>query len=114
MTADRIAKLINGTIVYGSSEDLREVHFGVAADLMSEILTLMHDDMLLITGLSSVQAVHTAIISEIGHILLVRGKKAEKKMISLAAEHNVMVIESPLTMFAACGILYGAGLKPVY
>ena len=41
-------------------------------------------------------------------------EKATEEMIELATEHGICIMESPYTMFRATGLLFQAGLKPVY
>ena len=81
---------------------------------MSDVLTLLADDILLITGLSNNQAIRTAEMSDISHILFVRDKVPTPTMISLAEEHNITLITTPYSMFRSSGLLFKHGLDPVY
>jgi hypothetical protein len=44
----------------------------------------------------------------------VRGKKVNKEMIELAKENEMVLIECSYSMFKTSGILYSAGIQPVY
>lgn len=85
-----------------------------SSDLMSDVLTLDEDNILLITGLANVQLIRTAEMADIRAILLARDKKATPEMIRLAEENEIILLESPFSIFRASGVLFSNGLKPVY
>jgi len=91
-----------------------EVEYGFSSDLMSDVLTITADGVLLITGLSAIQTIRTAIVADISHILFVRNKRATDDMITLAAENGMLLIECAISMFNASALLHARGLKPVY
>jgi predicted transcriptional regulator len=113
MNLTEVIRLTNATVVAGKVEK-KQVDKGFCSDLMSDVLTLDTDNMLLITGMSNLQAIRTAEMAEVLSILLVRAKKATPEMIQLAEESNMVVMETALSMFNAAGVLHGAGLKAVY
>jgi len=108
-----IAELLNARVLTGKI-DGEVVETGFCSDLMSDVLTLETDKMLLITGMANLQTIRTAEMADIHCILLVRNKKASKDMVKLAAESGIIVLETKISSFRCCGILYNAGLKPVY
>ena len=114
MTLREILELTEATLVCGSDHADDTVTYGFASDLMSDVLTLLEDNMLMITGLSNVQAVRTAEMSDIRNILLVRNKQPSQAMIEIAEELGISISYTPYSLFRVSGILYGAGLKPVY
>ncbi len=81
---------------------------------MSDVLTIMQDNVLLITGLSNTQTVRTATMADITTVLLVRDKRATDDMKQAAEENDLVLLETAYSMFRASGILYGAGLKAVF
>ena len=85
-----------------------------ASDLMSDVLTLDTDALMLITGLCNQQTIRTAEMADISCILIVRGKNITPEMLTLANENNMIVIQCSYSMFKTVGILYNAGMKPVY
>lgn len=113
VTSKEIAELVEGKIVTADSE-ARNVEFGFASDLMSDVLTLTEESVLFITGLATTQTIRTAVISDIEMILLVRGKRATKDMVAAANADGIVLIESPYSMYRASGTLYAAGLKAVF
>jgi len=109
-----IVNLLNGKVVAGGSFLDREVIYGFATDLMSEVLTLDKEHLILITGLANPQVLRTAEMAEIMCVALIRSKKASDEMIRLAEENHITLIESPFSMFKAVSVLHDNGLKPVY
>ena len=101
-------------MVCGNERLLEEVIYAFASDLMSDVLTLQTNKFMLITGLVTVQTLRTAEMADISTIILVRNKKASPDILKLANENNMVIIESPFSMFKACGLLFESGIKPVY
>ena len=110
MDVTEIVRLTQGKVICGQNRDLE---YAFASDLMSDVLTLKRDKLLLITGLTNLQTVRTAEMSDIEVILFVRNKQVNQEMIALAEENGITLIVSPFTMFRACGALQG-GLQPIY
>ena len=108
-----IVRILNAKIVCGEDLD-KEIEFAFASDLMSDVLTLDTDKMLLITGLANLQALRTAEMSDISHILFVRNKIISTEMICLAEELGLTLLQSPASMFRTSGLLFNAGLKPLF
>lgn len=113
MELEKIIELVGAKVVAGNSSGV-VVSNGFCSDLMSDVLTIDTEKMLLITGMSNVQAIRTAEMADVHCILLVRGKKATPEMIEIANENKLVLMETPLSMFSTAGRLYTAGLKPVY
>lgn len=88
--------------------DIRTV---VASDGMSEILAYHRPDALMLTGLTNIQSVRTAVVADVHAIVYVRGKRPSSKVLELACEKGIPVLSTPLGMFDSCGILYQAGLE---
>ncbi|RLD59756.1 MAG: hypothetical protein DRJ01_10895 [Bacteroidetes bacterium] len=114
MEINEVVNILNANIVCGATYLDKDVEFGFASDLMSDVLTLDAENILLITGLSNMQTVRTVEMSDIYIVILARGKKASKEMIELANESGMMIIECEYSMFKTAGLLYEAGLKAVY
>ena len=92
----------------------REVEFAFAADLMSDVLTLTHENVLFITGLIAPQTIRTAVVSDVHMVLVVRGKQIPASIVDLANENELCLLSSPFSMYRASGELYKAGLAPIY
>jgi predicted transcriptional regulator len=92
-------------------EDTGDITTVVASDGMSEILAFHRPDALMLTGLTNIQSVRTAVVADVHAIVYVRGKHPSAKVIELACEKGIPVLSTPLGMFESCGILYRAGLE---
>ncbi len=114
MTVKELSQRVGAKIVCGNSDSSLQIEKAFASDLMSDVLTVETEKMLLITGLANTQTIRTAEMSDIPCILFVRGKKISPEMITLARESGITLLECPGSMFKTSGILYGAGIKPVY
>ncbi|HOI47929.1 MAG TPA: DRTGG domain-containing protein [Prolixibacteraceae bacterium] len=114
MKISEVVRLTGATVVCGEEKTGHEVEKGFSSDLMSDVLTLDTENLLLITGLSNVQAIRTAEMADIQYILFTRNKKVSDEMVELAKENNMVLLETSFSLFKTSGILYHAGLKPVY
>lgn len=114
MNLKEVIQLLDAKVVCGSGELDREIEFAFASDLMSDVLTLKNDNLMLLTGLANLQTIRTSEMSDISNIIFVRNKKATPEMISVAEENQMVLIECAYSMFKASGLLYNAGLKPLY
>jgi predicted transcriptional regulator len=91
--------------------DGRDVEAVVASDGMSEILAFHCPHALMLTGLTNVQSVRTAVVADVYAIVYVRGKRPSERVLELARESGIPVLSTSLGMFESCGILYQAGLR---
>jgi len=114
MKLREIATVLNATISCGTERLDEEIEMGYSSDLMSDVLTLDTDNLVLITGLVNLQAIRTAEMADIRAIVFVRNKKVNQSMIKLAHETGMCILESPYSLFKSSGLLFQAGLKPVY
>ncbi|HYX07053.1 MAG TPA: hypothetical protein VE912_10010 [Bacteroidales bacterium] len=114
MKIEEIASLLDAQIICGGNNMDCTVNYAFASDLMSDVLTIEGSGILLITGLTNLQAVRTAEMADISHIVFVRDKHATEEMVSLAVENNMVLLECRYSMFKTAGILYDAGIKPLY
>lgn len=114
MKISELIGVIQGELICGDVALGQEVSTAFASDLMSDVLTIQVDNVLLLTGLANSQALRTAEMSNINCIIFVRNKKVNSEMIELAIENGMVLISSPYSMFKTSGLLYSAGINPVY
>lgn len=112
MNIKQISELLEATL---ETQDFNEgrgiaIKFGVAADLMSDIMIDTPDGSLLVTGLINPQVIRTAEMMNVFNILFVRGKAITDAMIELANEREITLMCSRFSMFEACGRLYNNGI----
>lgn len=113
MDLKSLKKLLEAEILVGDIESLSNVEKVFACDLMSDVLSIVDEDIALMTGLSNIQAIRTAEIKDIGCVIFVRGKIPDTMTLELAKRLGIIVLATKLPMFAACGILYMNGIKGV-
>jgi hypothetical protein len=114
MQVQEIANIINGRILTNVLNSGREISHAFASDLMSDVLTRDYEDTVLITGLANLQAIRTAEMSDIGLIIIARDKEVGVEMISLAETSDIVLIKSAYSLFRISGLLYEAGIKPIF
>jgi len=114
MKLNKIVELINGKVLCHEEHKDIEILHGFTSDLMSDVLTILENDVILITGLATVQVIRTAEMSDISNVLLVRGKKASPAMLDLAEELDISIITTDFSAYKTSALLYQAGLAPVY
>ena len=113
MTLREIAKLLDATVALGEERLDEDVEFAFASDLMSDVLTLK-DTPMLVTGLCNLQTIRTCDMANLDFVIFVRKKKATPEMIELTKDNDMVLIQSDYSMFKVCGLLYQAGLKPLF
>ena len=113
MTIRKIAELLNATVCIGENRLDEEVEHAFASDLMSDVLTLK-DTPMLITGLCNVQTIRTCDMATLDIIVVVRNKKVTDDMLELAEDNDMVILSCAYSMFKVCGLLYEAGIKPLF
>ncbi len=114
MKIEKIVRLLDAKILCGLHRISDNISKAFSSDLMSDVLTLDTENILLLTGLANIQTIRTAEMAEIHHLVIVRNKKITQDIVDLAIELNMVIIESPFSMYKASGILYSNGLNPIY
>jgi len=113
MTLREIAKILNATVYLGESRLDEEVTNAFASDLMSDVLTLKETPML-ITGLCNVQTIRTCDMATLDIVVFVRNKKPTDDMVELAEDNDMVLLATSYSMFKTCGLLFDAGIEPLY
>ncbi len=114
MTIKEISGIIDGKVICCDDKFPGSIEYAFASDLMSDVLTIEKENLVLITGLANLQTIRTAEMSDISCIIFARDKKIGEEIISLAKENNMILIESPHSLFHISGELYKAGIKSIY
>ncbi len=114
MNIKKICDIVEAEVVCGEQFMRKHIEKGFASDLMSDVLTLDTDDLLLITGLTNMQTLRTAEMADVSCVLFVRDKRVTEEMKELAIENEMILLECRYSMFRTIGMLFEAGLKPVY
>ena len=113
MKVSTIIKSVKAKILCGEKlVDSVEIKAACGADMMSDVLAFVKDQGMLLTGLINPQVVRTAEMMDMKCILFVRGKTPEASVIELAEERGIILLSTEESLFGACGILYGEGVRP--
>lgn len=113
MKIKEISEILNAEILTGLNNGEKDIQYGFASDLMSDVLAYANSESLLVTGLNNAQVIRTAEMMDISTVLLVRGKKPCKEILELAQENSVTVLATNYTMFKTCGLLVVNGMKGI-
>ncbi len=112
MKLAEIRRLLDCDVISG--EDLldgTEIETCFAADLMSDVLAFSRSGALLVTGLTSLQSVHTADVADLAAILFIHDKRPDKPVVEVARHKRIPLLTTRRFMFETCGLLFGHGLK---
>ena len=110
----KIAEILNAKVLTPELDVERKVEYAFSSDLMSDVLTGDYHKTVLVTGLSNLQSIRTAEMSDISEIIIGRGKDVSQEMIDLARENEIVLLKSKYSVFRISGLLYEAGISPVY
>lgn len=110
MKLAEICRTLRAEVIAGGEYLEEEAHCACGADLMSDVLAFTKERTLLLTGLTNIQAIRTAELSDLVGIVFVRGKRPGPEVISLAQERGIPLLSTKLPMYEACGVLFAAGL----
>jgi hypothetical protein len=111
MTVREAVESIDGIYYCGAELNDIEVCSACGADLMSDVMAFVKEQVLLLTGLVNPQVIRTAELLDIKIIVFVRGKHPTADMVDMAKDLGIVLAGTRLSMFLACGRLYEAGLK---
>ena len=114
MKISEIAQLVDGVLVGAPVDEFYEVEKAFASDLMSDVLRFNMDNTVLITGLCNNQTMRTCEMADIRVILMGPDKQPDEDMIELAVDNDITIIKSRYSIFKLSGILYKAGIQPLY
>jgi hypothetical protein len=110
MKIEEVQKALEAEAITPLRSDI-EITSACGADLMSDVMAFVKDQVLLLTGLINVQVIRTAILMDIQAICFVRGKSPNQEMIDMARENGICLLKTRLPLFLACGQLYEAGVR---
>ncbi len=110
MKLAEIVDVLNASLLTGKDHLNKEIHTCGASDLMSDILIAMSEGCIFLTGLTTIQAIRTAMVAGVGAIVFVRGKEPPQEIIELARAEGIPLLSSPFSMFVSCGRLHAKGL----
>lgn len=110
MTLGEIKDLLDCEIICGGDQMDTAVTTCFAADLMSDVLAFSRPGGLLVTGLASIQSVHTADVADMRAILYIHDKRPAETVAEVARQKQIPLLTTRRFMFETCGLLYRQGL----
>ena len=113
LTLSEVCEILEAEVFVGKEKMDRPLEAGFAADLMSDLLHLPTSGALLLSGLNNIQVLKSSVISGVGGVVLVRGKRPSKELIEEAEKHGLPLLATTFTMFTSCGRLFREGLRGV-
>jgi len=99
MKIAEIAELVCGKILTEDYKANLEVQGAFVGDLMSDVLSTIKPEAVLITGLNHPQVIRTALIADASMVIIARGKEPTSEMIELAENEKMPLISSPMGLF---------------
>lgn len=110
MKISDLAKALKATYAVAPGDPDEEITCGYACDLLSWVLAHGQKGMAWTTVQTHVNVVAIAVLMEMGCVILAEGNKLENASLSKAVEEKMPVLETAMTAYEVCGILYGAGI----
>jgi len=110
MNLEDMTRILEAEVIVGGDLLHKEVKMVCGCDLMSDVLSFVKSESILLTGLTNPQVVRTAEMADLQAICFVRGKKPLQETIDLAESKDIPLLVTPLPMFESCGRLYREGL----
>ena len=113
MKLSKIKEILEADVLVGDDKLDIQVTGGAAGDLMSDLLRNPKEGSLLLTGLTSIQVIHTSIIAGMAAIVFVRGKKPGEDISNLARDNQLPLLLTKYNMYSSCGRLFSEGLRSI-
>ncbi len=110
MKLSEIVDTLDAALLIGEDQLGKDITACGASDLMSDILAAVSEGCVLLTGLTTVQVIRTAMVAGVGAVVFVRGKKPPVEVIEMAEAQELPLISSPYSMFVSCGRLHACNL----
>ena len=110
MRLSEIQRLLGCEFIAGDLSSDPDIKQCFAADLMSDVLAFSTSDAILLTGLASIQSVHTADVADLRAIVFVHDKRPGPQVVELARSKKIPLLTTKHNMFDACGTLHRGGL----
>lgn len=110
MLLSTVRDILDADVLCGEDKLNTEVLSACGSDFMSDVLSFVKNQAVLLTGLVNPQVIRTADTMDMKCVVFVRGKHPSEHMLALAEERGMVVMATALPMYPACGKLYMGGL----
>ncbi len=112
MTVQELMNLTQSRLLTEGLDTAREVKNGYVCDLLSWVMAKGQAGMAWVTVQTHMNVVAVASLHEMACVILPDGIVMDEGPLSKAAEEGVIVLTSPLSAYALCGLMYAGGLQP--
>ena len=113
MKLSKVQRILRAEVLVDAGKLDKEVEMAFGADLMSDILAMCQEQTMILTGMTNLQVIRTAEMSDLAAVVFVRGKKPDQEIIELAKKIGLPLLCSKLTMYESSGLLFSAGLPGI-
>lgn len=110
MKLAQVRNVLDAEVLCGMEWLDRDAKSACGSDLMSDVLAFTKEQALLLTGLTNIQVIRTAEMSDLVGILFVRGKRPGPEVVEMAKNMGIPLLSTQRQMYEACGMLYKDGL----
>lgn len=108
-----VQRILRADVLVDAHKLDNEVEMAFGADLMSDILAMCREHTMILTGMTNIQVIRTAEMSDLAAIVFVRGKMPGQEIVAMAEEIGIPLLCTKLTMYEAAGLLFSAGLSGI-
>lgn len=112
MKTSQLTKLINGRTLTAGGED-QDVACGYTCDLLSWVMAKGRQGCAWVTVQTHLNVIAVASLHDMACVICPEGIEMEAASIKKAEDEGIAVISSPLTAYAICGLMSGAGIPAV-
>lgn len=106
-----VKDILAARVLVGDEQMDKDLVGGGSADLMEDVLSAAARDAVLLTGVIDEQVIRTAMVAEVGAVVIVRGKNPSPQVVDLARDNDMPLLVTAKSLFTASGRLYMNGLR---
>jgi xanthine dehydrogenase iron-sulfur cluster and FAD-binding subunit A len=110
VSLEDIRRALEAEVLSGHDRLTEPVERADATDLMSQVLAFARPGTVLLTGLTNIQVVNTAMVAELSALVFVRGLRPADEVVARGRSLNLPMLLTSRCMYRACGLLYNLGL----
>ena len=111
MTIKELAAVLDAKVLCGEDRLDQDVNNAFCSDLMSDVLALVTDKTVLITGLTNIHVMRTAEMLDIHCIVYARGKMPSEELLEEANDLDIVVLATAHNCYTTCGLMYQEGIR---
>lgn len=102
VTLKHLAGQLNCRVLCGQPDETTVISGGYACDMLSLVVSRIQPGELWLTILNSINVVAVAALADCPCVLLTDSVEMDESVLRRAAEQSIVILQTPLTTFAAC------------